>query len=387
MCSARFLRLIGILSIPAGLLGQHLAIGLIGGGALTDAAQQQSADPQATGSSPHKDWLAGAAFEYRIAPRFSVEADGMYRLLNATVTQVELPGTPNHVYPENVVTWEFPLLAKYRFGDGKWQPFVEAGPEARTTGNRNFNPSHVGATAGVGLATRWRGFEIAPALRYTRWERDRYSSILGQTLFASRPNQVELLLGVSRTPSSIRSPLGRRFSLGPIAGWGLTRDFPSSTWGSEGTQQVVISTGLRSPLIGGDFEVALPGRFAVELDAFWKPIRSQSASYSGGQVTSAPRTFSATDFEFPLLAKRRFRTARAQPFLEGGPSFRRPAGEFGQVSKFGATAGAGVELKWRAARLEPAVRFTRWAADYPEGIYPQNEAYLALGVLLGAAAR
>ena len=378
----RLLTFIGFLSIPVALFGQNLSLGLVGGGALTDAAQSQGANPQTIGWTPHKDWIAGAVVELRAASRLSVEIDGMYRQLSAMVTQVEPIGTPNIVYPMNVVTWEFPILAKYRFGEGKWRPFVEGGPEVRTTGNLNFKPSHVGVAAGMGVETRWRGCKIAPVLRYTRWGPDH-----GQAFFTSRQNQLELLLAVSRSPESDRRPFGRRVSFGASAGWGLTRDLPSSSpftdIGLTGSP-TFTTTGLTSPIAGADFEIALPRRFSAEIDAFYKPMRGQSVTEFQGQASpTAQATYGRTSFQFPVLAKYRFRPAGINPFLEAGPSFRRP--DYDGLSKFGATAGGGVEFRWRAARIAPALRFTRWGAGDRWGSFPRNEADVVVTVLFGGA--
>jgi hypothetical protein len=381
----RPLAFIGFLSVPAALFGQNLSLGLIGGGALTDAAQALGATPQTFGSTPHKDWIAGAVVEFRTASLLSFEIDGIYRQLSAMVTQVEPAGTPNHVYPENVVTWEFPILAKYRFGEGNWRPFMEGGPELRATGNLNFSPSHVGVAAGIGVETRWRGFTIAPVLRYTRWGPDH-----GQAFFTSLQNQVELLLAVSRSPESDRRPFGQRFSFGAIAGWGLTADLPSSSpFASTGAyigltgSSIVTSTGLTSPIAGAAFDIALPRRFSAEIDAFYKPMRGQSVTEFQGQASPAAQTYGRTSFQFPVLAKYRFRRAGINPFLEAGPSFRRP--DYYGLSKFGATAGAGVEFRWRAARIAPALRFTRWdASDWWES-FPRNEADAVVTVLFGGA--
>jgi hypothetical protein len=54
------------------------------------------------------------------------------------------------------------------------------------------DPSHVGITAGAGIETSVRRLKIAPVVRFTRWAADKrtLSSI-------TKPNQVELLVGVS----------------------------------------------------------------------------------------------------------------------------------------------------------------------------------------------
>lgn len=380
----RLLTFIGFLFIPAALFGQNLSLGVIGGGALTDAAQSQGANPQIIGWTPHKDWIAGAVVEFRAASRLSIEIDGMYRQLSTMVKQVGPIGMPNIVYPENVVTWEFPILAKYRLDAGKWRPFVEGGPELRTTGNLNFKPSHVGVAAGMGVETGWRGLQIAPVLRYTRWAPDN-----GQAFFTSRQNQLELLLAVSRSPESDRRPFGRRISFGVIAGWGLTGDLPSSVYqptdflGAPPSSVVTAtSTGLTSPIIGADFEIALPRRFSAEVDAFYKPMRGQSVTTVEGQTSPAAQTnWGRTSLQFPVLAKYRFRPAGINPFIEAGPSFRRPVYD---VSKFGATAGGGVEFRWRAARIAPTLRFTHWGAS-DRLSFRRNEADVVVTVLFGGA--
>jgi hypothetical protein len=172
--------------------------------------------------SPSKDWIAGVALEFHIHSRLSLEVDGMYRELHAAYAGIEPNGTLTGAAPFRVVTWEIPVLAKYRLGAGKLQPFVEAGPSIRATGNLNFNPSHRGATVGIGVETQWRGLSIAPTLRYTRWAQDQYFA-------RSQLNQVELLVEVSRASESYGSPLGQRISVGAIAGWGLTNDVSSYT--------------------------------------------------------------------------------------------------------------------------------------------------------------
>lgn len=77
----------------------------------------------------------------------------MYPELHSTFAGIEPDGTLNSISPSPVVTWEFPVLAKYRFSEGRFRPFIEAGPEFRTTGNLNFSPSRYGGTAGFGIET------------------------------------------------------------------------------------------------------------------------------------------------------------------------------------------------------------------------------------------
>src|SRR5205814_5825386 len=89
-----------------------------------------------------KSYAIRAKLEYRFATQFAVEADGTFHPLGYTFAGIEPGGTLNSVSPATVVTWEFPVLAKYRFALRGVKPFLEAGPSFRTTGNLNSaNPS------------------------------------------------------------------------------------------------------------------------------------------------------------------------------------------------------------------------------------------------------
>jgi hypothetical protein len=286
--------LIAVLSIPQCLAAQNLSIGLIGGAALTDAVQSQAPIPSRGASwSPHKDWIAGVAVEFGIVARLSLEVDGMYRELHASEAFVEPNGTLNSVSPVNVVTWEFPVLAKYRLSSGPWRPFVEAGPAFRSTGNLNFMPSHFGVSAGAGLETRWRGWNIAPVLRFTRWEKDPVP-----LLVKSQPDQLELLLAVSRASESRTSPLGQRVSVGAVVGWGLTKDLPSLALSTQfgilqGSTYTLVPatttiTGLNSPVAGAALQIGLSRRLSAGIDVLYKPLRQRFVTAVEGQ---APPSF------------------------------------------------------------------------------------------------
>jgi len=108
---------------------------------------------------------------------------------------------PNVQTPFTVLTWQFPVLAKYGWGRSRWTPFAEGGPSFRLAGNLNgYNPSHYGITLGSGMETRTHGIRLAPALRYTRWAQDasRYRTPSGVQLDYSRTNAkaVELVFSV-----------------------------------------------------------------------------------------------------------------------------------------------------------------------------------------------
>jgi hypothetical protein len=353
------------------LSGQNLSLGIAGGGSLTDAFGPRN-DGGVLSYSQTKDFVIGGMLEYRLPWNFAVEVDGLYRELHLTQAFLEPNGTLNSVSPAPVVTWEFPALGKYRFHGSRLRPFVEAGPAFRTTGNLNARPSHYGVAAGVGVEMHWRSLDIAPVVRYTRWARDNHLMYGPQ----SKSDQVELLLEVSRRSEIASHPMGPHFSVGAIVGMTLIHDFPSSvstfdttilipTPGGGYTLQPASGTeyfsGMNSFIAGPAFELSLPKRFYVEADALHHPLRSSSRNVldDGTKFGSFSGTEAVT-WEFPVLAKYKFDTRFARPFLEAGPSFRLPQNEGGPLSTHGITAGAGVEARWRKLKIAPGIRFTHW---------------------------
>jgi hypothetical protein len=139
--------------------------------------------------SDANSFIAGASIEVALHGRLSLEANGIYRPLHATNL-----GTEEGDIRFAVLTWEFPILAKYRFRTARrWQPFLEAGPSFRLDGNFNGpTPSHYGAAGGAGIEAHLGKLKIAPAIRYTRWGSDR--SPQGGGVFR---NEVQALVGLS----------------------------------------------------------------------------------------------------------------------------------------------------------------------------------------------
>ena len=123
------------------VFGQSLKrpwIGVVVGVPVTGDVQP-SADPLPyTGEVTRKfDFrsVAGVMVETPIGERLSIEVDGLYRRLRYEND------------PSVVVTWEIPVLAKYRLSTRTLVPFVEGGPSFRVAGNLNStNPSHYGRT-------------------------------------------------------------------------------------------------------------------------------------------------------------------------------------------------------------------------------------------------
>jgi hypothetical protein len=349
------------------VFGQNLSIGVIGGFSPTEDFQNHRSFSDGLGSTEYstsKHYAFGATLEYHFARRFSLEADGIYHPLGFTFAGIEPNGSLNSISPATVITWEFPVLVKYKLAFSGLHPFVEAGPSFRTTGNLNDqNPSHFGVTAGVGVETRLCGLAIAPAIRYTHWNPDDHHGTVN--------DQVEVLVGFSSAARSRWAPMGSRISLGGIAGLNLLGDYrpQSYFYSSDLLQETDLqSSGPRSFQAGAIIEVKLAGQFSVEADLIHESVkgRNQRSGFQqlpqGTFPLNTNFVFSESEWKFPVLAKYRFHRERWTPLAELGPTFRIPPGAT-SLSAYGATAGLGVETHWRRLKIAPVVRYTRWAPE------------------------
>jgi len=361
---------------------QNLSVGFAGGGAPTNAFETTNAGVPGTltSYSQAKDYVVGLMLEYRLAGNLSVEADALYRELHLTVAFVEPSLVLYAVSPSPVVTYELPLMVKYRFHGSRADPFVEAGPVFRPTTNLNANPSHYGVGAGIGVTARWKQFEISPMLRYTRWVHDRPL----QNFAESESDQVELLIGVSGRPHSAWHPLSSQIALGLVGGTTLLHDVPTSASaftdllvpaGSGGyTYQQESGTtyvsGSAVSLLGPALEAPLLKGIFLEVDAVHHSIEvSWRNVLQNGDVLQSFSGREGLTWEFPVLGKYKIGTRRVRPFVEAGPSFRLLAEN---SSLFGITTGAGLEVRWRNLKIAPALRFTHWG---PQGLVWGPEGY------------
>jgi hypothetical protein len=117
--------------------------------------------------------VVGPTVEIALGQRLYVEADAVYHPLRYLST-TSLDGTVVRTDRfSQAITWEFPLLAKYKFGTPQVRPLVELGPSFRLPQQVNSALSTTGITAGTGIEVRCGVLRIAPILRYTRWSSDR----------------------------------------------------------------------------------------------------------------------------------------------------------------------------------------------------------------------
>ncbi len=186
-----------LFALSSGAFGQPVSVGMIGGASLTQDFQNRGFGfgtlQVATYTSTPLRWIAGGLVQVRLPSHLSVEVDGLYHDLAFTVHGFGRPDALLHV-----VTWEVPVLVKYRFplpgfSLPKVEPFIEAGPSFRTAYNLNGAlPSGHGFAAGVGTEVHAWKLRIAPQVRYVRWVRDD-SHVILRTV----PDQAQFLVSIS----------------------------------------------------------------------------------------------------------------------------------------------------------------------------------------------
>lgn len=167
-------------SVRPSVFGQKLSIGAVGGGGLSGDF------PPKEGYASARSKVVGVMLESGLSKSLSLEVDGLYRPLILSEGQ-----------RATVLTWEFPVLAKYRLSAHGTRPFVELGPSFRTAGNLSgTNPSRYGVTSGAGVEARTRWLTVSPAFRFTRWTADPVGDMFSPHTYTIR-NRAELLVGFS----------------------------------------------------------------------------------------------------------------------------------------------------------------------------------------------
>ncbi|MEZ5403022.1 MAG: hypothetical protein R2729_25310 [Bryobacteraceae bacterium] len=106
---------------------------------------------------------------------------------------------------------------------------------------------------------------------------------------------------------------------------------------------------------GPTFEVRLPANFGINFDILY-----QRLEYSDNGESKK-----GSQWEFPLMLRKRFGGEPAQPFLAAGVAFNRLSGlairdpaEFVKTFTTGVVFGGGVELRLPVIRVAPEVRYT-----------------------------
>ncbi|MCC6368438.1 MAG: PorT family protein [Bryobacterales bacterium] len=141
-------------------------------------------------------------------------------------------------------------------------------------------------------------------------------------------------------------------------------------------------THTRRYTVGPTFELHLPARFSIEVDALYKRLGFDYSSTTPPVLSSTTR---ANSWEFPILGKFELLPGPIRPFLDAGVSIRNISGihqvrevvsgvtlnrveisnppEFNKATDVGFAFGAGIAFKIGPVRISPEFRYTRWGGE------------------------
>jgi hypothetical protein len=350
-----------LMTLALAASGQRLYWGAIGGTGLTRDFPRYdvSGAADAYGNPAYhfqhlpgpRSLILGGLLEVKLTSSFAIEANVLHRPLRTTLIFTSFPSQgPSVTTRNNYVAanaWEFPLMLKWTLPsplrEGRIRPFLEGGPAFRTSqDDSGVLPSQIGMTAGAGAAIHFGRLRVAPAIRYTRWNKETHFPP-----YPTKNDQVELLTslawGTSQDPVHLD---GHRLSLGGLVGLSAIGEF------------YYPGSGVRERagyLAGASGQLELRQGLALEVNAIYKPLHD---SFDQGQG------FTVLTWNFPVLAKYHLAKLGRAPFIEAGPSFRASGNLNGyNPSHLGVTAGGGAEMRKGGALLSTALRYTRWAKD------------------------
>jgi hypothetical protein len=170
---------------PALFLSSFAAAQPFGGGVklgstLTDALSSLPSVPIA--NSAH--FIVGPYLEFRLPFGFALEADALYErgLYNEVVTDGSM--------------WQFPVVAKYKFGEHVIRPYVEGGPSFSRIADIAELPflnhrNNFGVVFGGGVELKLLVVRVSPEVRYYAMAMQNLSS----ALFESNRNQATFMVG------------------------------------------------------------------------------------------------------------------------------------------------------------------------------------------------
>ncbi len=353
------------------MLGQRVSFGFVGGTPLTRdfpisrtfyTTSETSKDLIAFDwFSDTRSFLAGLSVEIDLGKGLSLEGNALHRDLHLQRRNVFPNGSSQSLGEATPSTWEWPILAKYRLPlRGAVRPFIEAGPSFRTRHNPvPAEPSQFGGTAGTGVEFCLGRFRISPAIRYTRWQYDG-----DYPRAATKRDQIEFVTGIGYATSIPSWRLGnRKLRLGGVGGTPLTGGLREMRQPERLDEEQGYMGGLA-------VELDLNRRLSIEVNGLYRPLRAHSygAVLDGTGILRPDDTafeFTVVTWQFPVLAKYRLLPeSKTRPVLEAGPSFRAAGNLNGyNPSRYGFTAGGGIETNYKAVKISPVLRYTRWAKD------------------------
>ena len=173
-------------------------------------------------------------------------------------------------------------------------------------------------------------------------------------------------------------------------------------------QNIDASTTTNRYIVGVTGEARLPFGLGVEVDVLYRHFRYSSSSGVSNLTTNLTNIDTTSGaWEFPILAKYRFKGKLFRPFVDGGVAWDKLSGltqtvksvvatvtsskttsspaELANSTTRGYVLGGGVDVKVLKLHISPEVRLTRWGAKHfidPAGLVDskQTQAELMVGL-------
>jgi opacity protein-like surface antigen len=188
------------------------------------------------------------------------------------------------------------------------------------------------------------------------------------------------------------------FAAGPI-GIGLKGGIPFNDFtNAVSSGQFNYTSTTQRYIVGPMFELRLPGGFGIEADALYRRFHYGSVGNLVDVLVTTNTSSGA--WEFPIVAKYKFKAPIARPYIEGGiawdtlqglkqdvvrtvvptkttttTSTSSPA-ELQKSTTTGFVLGVGLDVKALFIHLSPEIRYTRWGAKHfidPGGLLNSNQ--------------
>ncbi len=116
--------------------------------------------------SDTRTFLAALSVEIDLGKGFSLEANALHRILHLQRRNVFSDGSSQYLGESTPITWEWPIMAKYRLPPrGAIWPFIEAGPSFRT----RHRACEVPVSARIEDSPRARGRTLVPRRGQPEW--------------------------------------------------------------------------------------------------------------------------------------------------------------------------------------------------------------------------
>ncbi len=197
-----------MLAVPFLAGAQSLSVGFLGGAPFQDVVKNTTTSG-ITSVARSANFTVGPSLQVSLPAGFRIEVDALFRPYSLGIGLPLIistaPGVPSTARSVDVSAkqWRFPLLAQYRFGKSRLQPFVEGGlsfdhlsgltSAVKTTITSGpvqlLHQDNASIVLGGGMDVKLPLIRVSGELRFTRPTVSNFANI-------SNLNQAEVLFGI-----------------------------------------------------------------------------------------------------------------------------------------------------------------------------------------------